>query len=151
MGIGRAPGELDHRAIDGKTRVGVEDVGARLAEHQYRGEHRYLAARHDDHLVRRNLHAHPPVYIGRHRLTERLDARCRRVAVLPIAQRLHRRFDDVVRRAEIGLADAEIDDVLALTHEFGRAGKHGEGILFADPAEAGDGIKQRGSSGAGLG
>ncbi len=52
--------------------------------------------------------------VGGDRLAQRRDADRRRVAVMAVAQRLHRRLDDEVGRAEIGLADAEIDDVAAL-------------------------------------
>ncbi len=34
--------------------------------------------------------------------------------MVAVAQRLDRGLDDMVRRAEVGLADAEIDDVAAL-------------------------------------
>jgi hypothetical protein len=51
---------------------------------------------------------------------------------VPVAQRLHGGLDDVLGRAEIGLADAEIDDVAALGGELGRPGEDGEGILLAD-------------------
>jgi hypothetical protein len=54
------------------------------------------------------------VQVGGDRLAQRQDAGRRRVAVMAVAQRLDRGLDDVVRRAEVGLADAEIDDVAAL-------------------------------------
>src|SRR5580700_4046314 len=73
---------------------------------------------------------------------------------MAIAQGLDRRLDDEIRRAEIGLADAEIDDVAALRHEQHRPRQHGEGVLLADPIEGCDGLQhgvprvscQRGSS-----
>ena len=65
----------------------------------------------------------------------------RRIAVVPVAERLHRRLDDVLGRAEIGLADAEIDDVAALRGKRIGAGEHGEGVLFADAVEGGDGLE----------
>ena len=52
--------------------------------------------------------------IGGDRLAQRQDADRRRIAVMAVAQRLDRRLDDEIRRAEIRLADAEIDDVAAL-------------------------------------
>ena len=95
-----------------------------------------------DHLIGRDLDVDPPVDVGGDRLAQRLDAGRRRVAVVAVAQRLHRRLDDMVGRAEIGLADAEVDDVLALGGKLGRPRQHGEGVLLADPVEAGDGVKQ---------
>ena len=54
------------------------------------------------------------VQVGGDRLAQRRNADRRRVAVVAVAQRLDRGLDDEVGRAEIGLADAEIDDVAAL-------------------------------------
>src|SRR6185437_9709230 len=41
------------------------------------------------------------------------------------------------RGFEIGLADAEIDDVAPLALEFGRPGQHGEGVLLPHTREGG--------------
>ena len=60
---------------------------------------------------------------------------------MPVAQRLHRRLDDMLGRAEVRLADAEIDDVAALRRELIGAREHGEGVLFADAVEGGDGVQ----------
>ena len=54
------------------------------------------------------------VQVGGDRLAQRQDAVRRRVAVMAVAQRLDGGLDDVLGRAEVGLADAEIDDVAAL-------------------------------------
>ena len=37
----------------------------------------------------------PPLQVGRHRLAQRQDAVGRRIAVMPVAQRLHRGLDDM--------------------------------------------------------
>src|SRR5690606_17062367 len=63
------------------------------------------------------------------------QARGRRIAVMPVPQRLDRGLDDMAGRLEVRLADAEIDDVLACRGECCGAGKHGEGVLFAQPVE----------------
>ena len=76
--------------------------------------------------------------VGGDRLAERLDAGRRRVAVVAVSERLDRRLDDMIGGAEIRLADAEIDDVAALRRKVGGAGEHGEGVLLADPVEAGN-------------
>ena len=132
-------GELDHRAIDRKARIGIEDVGARLAEHQDRHEHGRLAAGKDHHRVRRDADRKALVQVGGDRLAQRQDADRRRVAVMTVAQRLDRCLDDKIRRAEIGLADAEIDDVAALRRKLRRARKHGESVFLAEPVEGGNG------------
>ena len=42
---------------------------------------------------------------------------------------------------EIGLANAQIDDVLALPLQFGGARQHGEGVFLADAGEGGGDMK----------
>ncbi len=135
---------LDHRAVDREAGIGIEDVGAGLAEHQDRGEHRHLAAGHDDHLVGRYLDADAAVDVGGHRLAQHLDAGRRRVAVMAVAERLHRRLDDVLGRAEIRLADAEVDDVATLAGELGGAGQHGKGVLSPIRSKPADGMEHGG-------
>ena len=44
----------------------------------------------------------------------------------------------MARRLEVGLADAEVDDVLALCGQRGGAGEHGKGVFFAQAVEGGD-------------
>ena len=83
--------------------------------------------------------------VGGDRFAQRQDADRRRVAVMAVAQRLHGRLDDEIRRAEIGLADAEIDDVAALRRKLRGAREHRKGVLFADAVKGGDGF-QHGSS-----
>ena len=60
---------------------------------------------------------------------------------MAVAQRLDGRLDDEIRRAEIGLADAEIDDVAAGRRKLHGARQHGEGIFLTDAIESGDGFQ----------
>ena len=62
---------------------------------------------------------------------------------MAVAQRLDRGLDDEVGRAEIGLADAEIDDVAPLRGERRRARQHRECILLADAIERAHGFQHR--------
>ena len=89
-------------------------------------------------LVRRHLDLEALVQVGRDRLAQRRDAGRGRIAVVAVAQRLDRGLDDVVGRAEVGLADAEIDDVAALRGERIGARQHREGVLLADAVEGRD-------------
>ncbi len=66
----------------------------------------------------------PRVRVGGDRLAQRQDARRRSVAVMAVAQRLHGGLDDVFGRLEVGLPDAEVDDVVALLPELLGAGEH---------------------------
>ena len=74
-----------------------------------------------------DLHAMALLEVGRHRLAQLGDAVGGRVAVMAVAQRLAGRFHDMLGRLEVGLADAEIDDVLALGLQGLGAGEHLEG------------------------
>ena len=75
--------------------------------------------------------------ILRHRLAQGGDPGRVGVSVLAVAQRLDRGLDDMRRRFEIRLADAEVDDVAALALQLGRLGEHREGVLLADAREGG--------------
>ena len=79
--------------------------------------------------------------VGRDRLAQRRNAVRRRVAVVAVAQRLDRGLDDEVGRAEVGLADAEIDDVAALRRQRIGARQHGKGVFLADAVERGNGLQ----------
>src|SRR5262249_38307999 len=74
-------------------------------------------------------------------LAERRNAGRGRIAVMAVAQRLDRRLDDELRRAEVRLADAEIDDVAALRRQRIGAGQHGERVFLADAVECRDGLQ----------
>ena len=63
---------------------------------------------------------------------------------MSVAQRLDRRLDDKIRRAEIRLADTEIDDVAALRCKLRGARKHGEGVLLTDTIKGGNGLQHGG-------
>ena len=128
--------ELDHRAIDRKARVRIHDLGARLAEHGDREVHRDLAAGHDHDPVGVDLDAAILRDVLGDRLAQRQDAVRRGVAVMAVGQRLLRRGDDVLRRREIRLADAEIDDVATLLGEPVRPRQHFEGTFGAEPVHA---------------
>src|SRR4030095_7019233 len=58
--------------------------------------------------------------------------------MVAVAEGLDRRFDDKIRRPEIGLADAKIDDVAALRDQGIGAGEHRERVLLADAVKGGD-------------
>ena len=61
--------------------------------------------------------------------------------VMAIAQRLDRGLDDEVGRAEIGLADAEIDDVATLRGKRIGARQHRKRILLPDAVEGSNGFQ----------
>ena len=89
------------------------------------------------HQFGRDLDAEPAMQVLRYRLAQGRDAGRVGIAVLAVAQSLDRRLDDMGRRFEIRLADAEIDDVAALPLQFGGLREHGEGVLLAHARESG--------------
>ena len=132
---GPCAGKLDHRAINRKTGIGIENICTGFAKQQDCHEHGDLASRHDHHKFGRDLDIEAFVQIGCDRFAQRENAGCRRVPVMAVAQCLYGGLDDIFRRPEIRLADAEIDDVLALTLQFGGPGENGEGVFFANARE----------------
>ena len=73
----------------------------------------------------------------RHRLAQRRNPRRVGIAVLAVAQSFDSRLDDMRRRFEIGLADAEIDDVAPLALQFSRPRQHRKGVFLADALKGG--------------
>ena len=72
------------------------------------------------------------VEVHRNRLAQGQDAVGGRIAVMPVGERLAPGLDDMRRGQEIGLADAEIDDRLALRLERLGARQHLERRLGAE-------------------
>ena len=91
--------------------------------------------------VGRNVDAEAALQVGRHRLAQRRDSVGRGVAVLAVAQRLDRRLDDVRRGFEVGLADAEVDDVATLALQRRRASENREGVFVAEARKGGDDLR----------
>ena len=85
------------------------------------------------------LDAAPGQNVGGDRLAQRGDAVGRRVAVVVVGERLAAGLDDVRGRREVGLADAEIDDVAALGGQRVGARQHLEGAFGAEARHAGGG------------
>ncbi len=61
--------------------------------------------------------------------------------MVAVAQRLDRGLDDEIRSAEIGLADAEIDDLATLRGERIGARQHRKRILLPDAVEGSNGFQ----------
>ncbi len=76
-----------------------------------------------------------------HSLAQRQQAVSGCVTVMAIPQRLDCSLDNVGGRFKIRLADAEVDDVLALRLQRGCAGQYLECCLCAKPVEAVSGAK----------
>ena len=132
----RGAGKADDRFVDREAGVGVENLGAGLAEHHQGEEHGRLAARHDQHGRRIDLDPAMAQDVRRHGLAQPGHAGRRGIAVMAVGERPRRRLDDMVRGFEIRLADAEIDNVLAPGRQRRRAGENLEGGFGAEPPGA---------------
>jgi hypothetical protein len=61
--------------------------------------------------------------------------------MMTVTQRLYGRLDNVVGRAEVRLADTEIDDVSTLMGERCRSRQDGKGVFLAKSVEGGNGVE----------
>ena len=129
----RGAGELDDAFVDREARVGIDDLRPRLAQGQHGEEHGDLAARHDDDVGGIDLDLAVFLDVADHGLAQLGDAVGGCIAVMAVAQRLDGGLDDMVRRLEVRLADAEVDDVLALGGKRVGAGENFEGTFGAQP------------------
>jgi hypothetical protein len=59
---------------------------------------------------------------------------------MTVAQRLGGGLNDMLRRAKVRLADAQIDDVAAGSRQGGGAGQHGKGVFLANTVKIRDGL-----------
>ena len=137
---GCGAGIFDHRAVNREAGVGIHDFHPGFAEHQDGHEHGRLAARHNHYFVRRHLGTKTLVQIGGHRLAQHRDTGGGCIAVMAIPDRLDGGFGDVVRGPEVGLTDAQIDDVAPLGGQGIGTGQDGEGVFLADPVKIRDSL-----------
>ena len=114
--VGLAAREPGQRRVHGIARVGAEHDVARVDEREREVRDRLLRSDHADDLflrVERQVEARLHERGGG--LAEVFHADVRRVAVgRRIARRFGQRGDDVRRRRQIRIADAEVDEVLTL-------------------------------------
>ena len=117
-------GIFDHRTIDRKSWVWIKNFAAWFSEHEDREKHCRLAARHDDHGVRVNLDIVAFVQIGGDGFAQGQDPLAWRIAMMTVTQGFLSGLDNMLRCAEIGLANPEIDNIAALPFKLGGAGKN---------------------------
>jgi hypothetical protein len=133
----RGPGIAHQRLVDREAGIGVDDLRARLAEHRDREEHRDLAARHHDDVLRIDGRAGAPADVVRDGRAQLGDALGRRVAVVAVAQRPAGGLDDVLGGAEVRLADAQVDHRPALLGQGVGARQNLEGAFGAETVQGG--------------
>ena len=122
---------VDQGSVDRETGVGIDDLHAGPAEQKDRHLHGDLAAGNDDDLARIDRHTEAFGEVRADRFAERRNAGGRRVAVVPVLERLDRGLDDMRCCLEVRLTDAEVDDMTALGGQGGGAVEHLERPLVA--------------------
>ncbi len=80
--------EADDAFVNREAGIGIEDLGASLAEHHDGEEHGHLAARHHQHVAGRDLDAVAAAEIGGHRLAQGQNPVGRGIAVMAVGERL---------------------------------------------------------------
>ncbi len=125
---------LDLRFVDREARLRIDHLiaGAVIGGAQDRVGDERLGAGADHDFVGRNLQPAHLTHVARRRFAQLGNAGRGGVAMLALADRLDGRILHVRGCMEIGLTDAERDDVLALAGELGHFGKHHEGVLGAE-------------------
>ena len=89
---------------------------------------------HDHDRVRVDLNSTTQREVFRDRFAQGQDAVGRRVSVMAVGERLLGRLDDVLWRAEIRLADSQIDHPAASARKFLGAPENHESALRSQPA-----------------
>ena len=125
--------EVDHRLVDREAGIGVDDLVAFFGQRGDGVEHDRLAAGNDDHLFRRDLDVARARDVIGDRLAEFGQARRWAVVRPALVQGVAAGFDDVGGRVEIGLADFQVNNALALRFQGTRPDQHFEGGLGAQP------------------
>jgi hypothetical protein len=128
--------EADHRLVDRKAGVRVENLVAGVDEREDQVEHDGLPARGHHHHLRRGLHAAPRGRVLGDRLPQLGEPRRGAVVGGPAPERLDGRIADVRGGVEVRLADLEVDDAAALRLEGPRADQDFERGLRPEPRQA---------------
>ena len=111
---GLAADVVNHRLVNRKAGIGVDDLVSLINKGQDGKEYDRLAARNHDHFIAGYFHATGAADVVGERLPQFGQARGRAVMGPAFVQRVHTRFHDVRRSVEIRLANLEVDHALAL-------------------------------------
>ena len=126
---------VDNRFVDWESRVWIHDLGSSFAEHEDRKEHGDLATRDDDDAFGVNINIVTFVQVGGDGFPQLQQSVGGRITVVTVAQRFDGRFHNMLRRFEIRLANAKIDDFLAFTLKRRCPRQHLECGFCSQPTE----------------
>ena len=126
----RAPAhELNHRIVNRKARIGVENLILGIYERQNDEKEDGLGARRDDDF--RRIHADVAAFrhVFGNCLAKFSEPGGRPVVRPTLMERLHRRLDNVGGGRKVRLADFEVNNFLAASLELAGTHQHFEGAL----------------------
>jgi len=133
-------GEPNHRLVDGKTRVGVNYLYPGLGESQQQVKHDGFGPGSNDDITRVGVDAPHLPAVARYGLPKLGYTGSGPVVGVTLPQGLNAGFDDVLGGFEVGLADLQMDDFLALGFQRPGFSQHLKGGFGAQVHHsAGDG------------
>ena len=135
-GYGLAAHVVDHRLVDGETRIGIDNLIAFIDQRQDGVEHDGLSAGDNHHFIGRDRDAARAAYVIGNGLAQSGQAGGGTVMGPALVQRIHGRFHHVGWRVEIGLSDLQVNDALALGFERLGLVQNFKGSFRAQPGHA---------------
>src|SRR5205823_9486555 len=105
---------IDHRLVDGKSRIRVDDFISFFCQREDAEEYDWLAAGNYNDFFGCYTHAARLAHVAGDRLAQFRQTGRRSVVSETLVQRVGRRFDDVARGIEIRLTNFEMNNVASL-------------------------------------
>ena len=134
-GFGAA--EFNHRLVDGKAGVGVDDLGAGFRQGQQRIEHNGLGPGGNHNLLPVGVNAPHFAAVAGHGLPQFRQTGRRAVVRIAVLQSLDAGLDNVGRGLKIGLPDFQVDDFAALGFQGAGPRQHFKSGFGAQTAHSG--------------
>src|SRR6266853_3001265 len=120
---------IDHRLVDGKSRIRVDDFISFFRQREDAEEYDWLAAGNYNDFFRRYSYAARLAHVAGDRLAQFRQPGRRSVVSESLVQRVGRRFDEVGRGIEIRLTNFEMNNVASLCFQRSRFHQDLEGSL----------------------
>ena len=127
---------VDHRLVNGKSGIGINDLISLIDKRQNCEEYNGLAPGYDYYLVARHFHAAGPAHILRNGLPQLRLPRRRSIMRPTFTERGHAGLHDIRGGIEVGLSDFQMDDASALALEGSGFVQNFEGRLSAKAGHA---------------
>src|SRR5712691_7193064 len=105
---------VDHRLVDGKAGIGIDDFITSINKRQHRKENNRLTTSDDYNFIASDWYISRAAHIFSDRLAQVRKTGGRTVVGPALMQSSYGSFDDVVGSVEIGFADLEMNDFFSL-------------------------------------